>query len=286
MPRAIWTGAISFGLVNVPVKLYSAISQKTVRFNQLHERDGVRIQLKRICPADGEEVPFEHIVKGYEITPGEYVVVSKEELEALEPPKTKTIEIEEFIDAGEIDPIYYDRSYYLLPDRVGQKPYRLLVAAMEQAGKVAIGRVTIRTKEQLVAIRPTGDMLTMATMNYADEVVASTDLEARPADEVKTAERERDMARQLVDSLTSDFEPDKFHDTYRERVLELIAQKAEGKEVALAPATERAPAPDLMAALEASVEAVQRDRQPARGRKRGAKKEAAPARRPRAGTRR
>src|SRR5947209_91027 len=283
MPRAIWTGAISFGLVNVPVKLYSAISQKTVRFNQLHERDGVRIQLKRICPADGEEVPFEHVVKGYEIAPGEYVVVSKDELEALEPPKTKTIEIEEFIDGTEIDPIYYDRSYYVLPDRMGQKPYRLLVAAMEASGKVAIGRVTIRSKEQLVAIRPTAGMLTMATMNYADEVVPPGDLEDRPAAEVKTAERERDMARQLVESLAGDFEPDKFHDTYRERVLELVAQKAEGKEVSLAPAAERAPAPDLMAALEASVEAAKRDRKPAGGRKRGAKKEAAAPRRPRSG---
>jgi DNA end-binding protein Ku len=286
MPRAIWTGAISFGLVNVPVKLYSAISTKTVRFHQLHAKDQVRIQQKRVCPADGEEVPYEHVVKGYEIAPEQYVVVTKEELEALEPPKTKTIEIEDFVDRAEIDPIYFDRGYYLLPDRIGQKPYRLLVEALEGAGKVAIGRVTIRSKEQLVAIRPTEAMLTVATMNFADEVVAPDEFDEQPGDEVETSKRERDMARQLVESLTSEFDPDKYHDTYRERVLELIEQKAQGKEVSLEPVAERAEAPDLMAALEASVKAAQEGRKPAGGRKRGAKQERKPARRSRAATKR
>src|SRR6476469_9518759 len=170
MPRSIWTGAISFGLVNVPVKLYSAVSKKTVRFHQLHETDGVRIQQKRVCPADGEEVPFDQIVKGYEITPDQYVVVTPEELEAIEPRKTKTIDIEDFVDLVDIDPIFYDHPYYLLPGTGAEKPYKLLVTAMEDAGKVAIARVVIRQKEQLVAIRPTGDILTMETMNFADEV--------------------------------------------------------------------------------------------------------------------
>src|SRR6059058_4061996 len=153
MPRSIWTGAISFGLVNVPVKLYSAVSKKTVRFHQLHASDGVRIQQKRMCPADGE------------------VVVTPEELEGLDPKKTKTIDIEEFVDLDEIDPLYYDHPYYLLPGQAAAKPYKLLVDAMEEANKVAIARVVIRTKEQLVAVRPIGDVLAMATMNFHDEVV-------------------------------------------------------------------------------------------------------------------
>ena len=154
MPRSIWTGAISFGLVNVPVKLYSAVSKKTVRFHQLHDKDGVRIQQKRVCPADGEEVPYENIVKGYEITPDQYVVVEPAELEAIEPRKTKTIDIEDFVDLEEIDPLYYDHPYYLMPGTGAAKPYKLLVTAMEQSQKVAIARVVIRQKEQLVAIRP------------------------------------------------------------------------------------------------------------------------------------
>src|SRR3954471_16863770 len=165
MPRSIWTGAISFGLVNVPVKLYSAVSKKTVRFHQLHDKDGVRIQQKRVCPADGEEVAYEHIVKGYEITPDQYVVIEPGELEALEPRKTKTIDIEDFVDLEEIDPLYYHHPYYLLPGTGAAQPYKLLVTAMQDAAKVAIARVVIRQKEQLVAIRPTGDgVLAMSTM--------------------------------------------------------------------------------------------------------------------------
>src|SRR5919206_2397708 len=157
MPRSIWTGAISFGLVNVPVKLYSAVSKKTVRFHQLHEKDGVRIQQKRFCPADGEEVSYDQIVKGYEITPDQYVVVTPEELESLEPRKTKTIDIEDFVDLEEIDPIYYDHPYYLVPDKGAAKAYGLLLKAMRESGKVAIARVVLRSKEQLVAIRPAGN---------------------------------------------------------------------------------------------------------------------------------
>jgi DNA end-binding protein Ku len=261
MPRSIWTGAISFGLVNVPVKLYSAVSKKTVRFHQLHEKDGVRIQQKRVCPADGEEVAYDQIVKGYEITPDQYVVVTPEELEAIEPRKTKTIDIEDFVDLEEIDPIFYDHPYYLLPGTGAAKPYKLLVTAMEEANKVAIARVVIRQKEQLVAIRPTGDILTMETMNFADEVVPHDKFDEAPGTDVDTNKREVDMARQLIESLAADFDPSKYKDTYRERVLELIERKAEGKEIAVQPVEEPQPVPDLMAALEASVNAARQNRE-------------------------
>jgi DNA end-binding protein Ku len=261
MPRSIWTGAISFGLVNVPVKLYSAVSKKTVRFHQLHETDGVRIQQKRVCPADGEEVPFDQIVKGYEITPDQYVVVTPEELEAIEPRKTKTIDIEDFVDLEDIDPIFYDHPYYLLPGTGAAKPYKLLVTAMQDSGKVAIARVVIRQKEQLVAIRPTGDILTMETMNFADEVIPHDRFDEAPGADVDTNKREVDMARQLIESLSAQFDPGKYTDTYRERVLELIEQKAEGKEIAVQPTEEPQEVPDLMAALEASVNAARQNRE-------------------------
>jgi DNA end-binding protein Ku len=260
MPRSIWSGAISFGLVNVPVKLYSAVSKKTVRFHQLHDKDGVRIQQKRWCPADDEEVQYEHIVKGYEISPDEYVVVTNEELEGLEPKKTKTIDIEDFVDLDEIDPLYYDHPYYLLPDKSAAKPYKLLHQAMTDANKVGIARVVIRSKEQLVAIRPVDDVLAMSTMNFADEIVPTDNFDEPTADDAETTKREVEMAQQLIDSLTSDWEPDRYHDTYRERVLDLIEKKAEGQEVVLQPAEEPQEVPDLMAALEASVAAAKKGR--------------------------
>jgi DNA end-binding protein Ku len=260
MPRSIWTGAISFGLVNVPVKLYSAVSKKTVRFHQLHDKDGVRIQQKRVCPADGEEVPYESIVKGYEITPDQYVIVEPGELEALEPRKTKTIDIEDFVDLEEIDPLYYDHPYYLMPGTGAAKPYKLLVTAMQDSQKVAIARVVIRQKEQLVAIRPTEGVLAMSTMNFADEVVGPDKFDDAPGDEVETSSREVDMAKQLIESLSTEWEPGKYHDTYRERVLDLIEQKAAGKEIAVQPVEEPQPVPDLMAALEASVKAARKDK--------------------------
>jgi DNA end-binding protein Ku len=260
MPRSIWTGAISFGLVNVPVKLYSAVSKKTVRFHQLHEADGVRIQQKRVCPADGEEVPYDDIVKGYEISPDRYVVITPEELEAIEPRKTKTVDIEDFVDLDEIDPLYYDHPYYLLPGQGAQKPYKLLVEAMKQANKVAIARVVIRTKEQLVAIRPVGEILTMASMNFADEVIDPDTFDEAPGEDVETRKREVEMAQQLIESLTSEFDPGKYRDTYRERVLEMIEAKAEGQEISVQPAEEPAPVPDLMAALEASLAAAKKEK--------------------------
>jgi DNA end-binding protein Ku len=275
MPRSIWSGAISFGLVNVPIKLYSAVSKKTVRFHQLHGDTGTRIQQRRVDPSTGEEVAYDDIVKGYEIGKDRYVVITPDELDSLDPEKTRTIEIEDFVEESEIDPIYYDHPYYLAPATGAEKPYRLLLDAMAQAGRVAIARVVIRNKEQLVAIRPAGDVLTMSTMNFADEVVSPDSIDEIASDEdgkAKATKRELDMAEQLIDSLTSDFDPDKYHDTYRERVLDLIERKAAGEEIAVAPeAPEPAPVPDLMAALEASLQEAKGKERPSK-RKTPAKK--------------
>ncbi|HEY7630172.1 MAG TPA: Ku protein [Thermoleophilaceae bacterium] len=256
MPRSIWSGAISFGLVNVPVKLYSAVSRKTVRFHQLHDADHVRIQQKRVCPADGEEVPYDNIVKGYEISPDQYVVVEPEELEALDPKKTRSIDIQEFVDLSEIDPIYFDHPYYLAPGTGASKAYRLLLQAMQETGKVAIARVVIRQKENLVAIRATGDVMTMATMVFHDEVIDPDTIDEIPDDDAKATKREVEMAQQLIDSLSGEFEPEKYHDEYRERVLELIEAKAAGEEITIQPPEEPAKVPDLMAALEQSLAAA------------------------------
>ena len=259
MPRAIWTGAISFGLVTVPVKLYSAVDRKTVRFHQLSGKTGVRVAQRRVDPQTDEEVPYEDIVKGYEIAPDRYVVIEPSELDTLEPKKTKTIEIEEFVELSQIDPIYYDHPYYLAPGTGGAKPYRLLLEAMEETGKVAIARVVIRSKEQLVAVRPMGVALGMATMLFPDEVLPPERLdEVVDAANAKTTKREVDIAKQLIESLAGDFEPDGFRDSYREQVLALIERKAEGKEIAVQPSAEEVatPAPDLMSALKASLDAV------------------------------
>jgi DNA end-binding protein Ku len=259
MPRSIWRGAISFGLVNVPVKLYSAVSKKTVRFNQLHEKDHRRIQMKRWCPEEDEEVPYEEIVKGYEISPDKYVVITPEELEGLDPKKTRTIDIEDFVDLDEIDPLYYEHPYYLVPDTGAAKPYNLLLSALQESNKVAIARVVIRSKEYLTAIRPADGVLTLETMLFADELVPTSELDELPDEDVNATDREVQMAMQLIESLTTEFEPEKYHDTYRERVLELIEAKAEGQEITIEPAPEEpAKVPDLMAALEASLAAAKK----------------------------
>jgi DNA end-binding protein Ku len=255
----MWSGAISFGLVNVPVKLYSAVSRKTVRFHQLNSDTGHRISQKRVDSVTGEEVPYEKLVKGFELTKDRYVVITPEELDSVAPEKTRAIDIEDFVDLEDIDPIFYDHPYYLVPDKGAGKAYGLLMEAMRESGKVAIARVVIRSKEQLVAIRPAaGDVLTMETMIFHDEVVPTDDLDGVPdAKELKTTDRELKMAQQLIDSLTSDFEPAKYHDEYREKVLELVERKAEGEEIAIQPQDEEpTKVPDLMAALEASLAAV------------------------------
>ena len=254
----MWSGAISFGLVNVPVKLYSAVSRKTVRFHQLNEQTGNRIQQKRVDPETGDEVPYEQIVKGFELTKERYVIVTPDEMETLDPEKSRTIDIADFVDLEEIDPIYYDHPYYLVPDKGAAKAYGLLLGAMERAGKVAIAKVVLRSKEQLVAIRPAGDILMMETMIFHDEVVPHDELEDLPdAKELKASDRELQMAEQLIESLSTGFEPERYRDEYREKVLALIERKAQGEEIAVQPeAPEPAKVPDLMAALEASLAAV------------------------------
>ena len=260
MARSIWSGAISFGLVNVPIKLYSAVSKKTVRFHQLNGTTGNRIQQKRVDPETGDEVNYEDIVKGYELTRDRYVIITPEELETLDPEKTRSIDIEDFVDESEIDPIFYDHPYYLVPDKGAAKAYGLLLNAMADADKVAIARVVIRSKEQLVAIRPhrDGDLLVMETMVFADEVVGTEAIDDLPeSKDLKVSDRELKMARQLIESLTDTFDPSKYKDQYREKVLELIEAKADGQEITVAPAEqEPAKVPDLMAALEASLAAV------------------------------
>lgn len=262
MARSIWSGAISFGLVNVPVKLYSAVSRKTVRFHQLHEKTGGRIKQKRVDAQTDEEVPYEEIVKGYEIGDDRYVVITPEELESLDPEKTRTIDIIDFVDLEEIDPIFYDHPYYLAPGQGAEKPYNLLREAMERAGKVAIAKVVIRSKESLVAIRAAGPLLSMSTMLFHDEVVSPDAIDELPDEEkaAKVSKREVEMAEQLIGSLTAEFDPTKYRDEYRDRVLDLIERKAEGEEITIqAPSEEPAKVPDLMAALEASIKAARDD---------------------------
>ena len=257
MPRAIWSGSISFGLLNVPVKLYSAVSRKNVSFRELREKDGSRIRHKRVAEADGKEVPYEDIVKGYEVAPEQYVVITRDELEEIDPKRTRAIEIQDFVDLDDIDPIYFDHPYYLGPDKGAEKAYSLLVKAMGDAKKVAIARFVLRNRENLAAIRPAEGVLTMATMRFADEVVAPDELgeDVIPQDGRKLEKREIDMAKQLIDSLTSDFDPGKYRDEYREELLALIDRKAQGKAVVEPVSEEPKPtkAPDLMAALEESL---------------------------------
>ena len=211
MPRAIWSGSISFGLVNIPVKLYSAVSRKTVRFHQIDAESGQRIRQQRVNPGSGEEVPYEQIVKGYEISPDRYVTITPEELEALEPQKTRTIDIEQFVDLEQIDPIYYDHPYYLAPDKGAAKAYKLLLDAMEEADKVAIARVVIRSKENLVALRAYRGAITMETMLFPDEVTQPDSIEELAAvdGDVKTTKRELDMAKQLIESLSGRLRPER-----------------------------------------------------------------------------
>jgi DNA end-binding protein Ku len=261
MARALWSGSISFGLLNVPVKLYSAVARKNVSFRELRQSDGSRVRHKRVAESDGKEVDYEEIVKGYEVSPEQYVVITRDELEALNPKKTRAIEIEDFVSLDEIDPIYFDHPYYLGPDKGAERAYALLVKAMEDERKVAIGRFVLRNRESLAALRPMDGVLTLTTMRFADEVVAPDELgEIVPDDVEKPKKRELDMAKQLVGQLESKFEPDKYRDEYREELLSMIERKAEGADVVetVSEAPKPTRAPDLMAALEESLAAVKR----------------------------
>ncbi len=260
MARAIWSGSISFGLLNVPVKLYSAVARRGISLREIRESDGARIRHRRVAEGTDEEVPYEKIQKAFEITEGNYVPISKDEMAALAPKKSRAIEVQDFVDITEIDPIYFDSPYYLGPADGAERAYSLLASAMEGSGKVAIARFVFRNKEHLAALRTDGGVLTLTTMRFADEVVPPAELEdVLPAEKSKVAKKEIEMAERLIDSLTSKFEPTAYRDEYREELLALIERKAEGKEI-LAPETaepEATKAPDLMAALEESIAAVQ-----------------------------
>jgi DNA end-binding protein Ku len=254
VPSTVWSGAISFGLVSVPVKLVSAVRSRDISFHQLEEGTGARIRYRKVSEASGEEVPTKKIVKGYEIAPGRHVVIEPEELKAIQPPATRAIELEAFVDLAEIDPVYFEQPYYLLPEEAGTKPYRLLVDTMERLGKVGIGKVVMRSKESLVAIRPRDGFLCMETMRYADEVVGADEVGGVPGEDVELQDRERAMAAQLVEALSTEFDPALYRNDYRDQLLELVERKAAGEEIVAAPMAD-APAVvvDLMAALEASL---------------------------------
>lgn len=277
MPRAIWSGAISFGLVSVPVKLFSAVSRKSVRFNQIDSKTNSRVKQKRVN-TDGEDVPYEQIVKGYEVTKDSYVIVTEDELAALSPKASRMIDISDFVSEADIDPVFYDSAYYLVPDELARKSYALLAKAMEESGRVAIATFIMRTKQYLVAIRPNDGLLMMSTMVYADELVAADDVPGlEELAEIDVTDAEMAMAGQLIDSLTSEFEPEQYRDTYRDQVLDLLESKAAGevRTVEAPAAADDAAVIDLLAALEASVSAAKEARKGDDGTEVKAKKPAA-----------
>src|SRR3954447_15698236 len=257
MARAIWTGSISFGLVNVPVKLFAAVHQQDIHFSQCEEGTGARVRNKRVSEKTGREVDWDDIVKGYEVKKGHFVTVEKEELESIAPEATHTIDIEDFVSLEDIDPIYYEHTYYLAPtgsDTGPAKAYKVLLQAMEDQSKVGIGRVVLRTKQYLAAIRPLNGTLAMSTLLYADEVADPKDIKELPP-EGSVSDREVKLAAQIIDSLTNTWDPKRYKDTYREDVLELIERKAKGEEIVVEEtAAEPAKVVDLLAALEASLE--------------------------------
>src|ERR1700744_2777907 len=239
MARAIWSGSISFGLLNVPVRMYSAVARRNIALREIRESDSSRIKLRRVAEGTDEEVPREEIIKAYELTPE----------------KTRAIEVEDFVDLEQIDPIYFDSPYYLGPADGAEKAYALLAKAMQASGKVAICHFVLRNKENLAAIRSDGKVLTLTTMRFADEVVPASELDIVPDKESKPAKREQEMAERLIESLATDFERSQYKDEYRDQLLALIEQKAEGKEIVAsdAEAPKATKTPDLMAALEASI---------------------------------
>src|SRR5437764_6530175 len=264
MPRPIWSGSLSFGLVNVPVKLMSATRDLGVHFNQLHEKDNARIEVRRVCSAENEEVPWEEVARGYELDNGDVVLLTDEELEAADPKKTRTIDIEAFVDIDEIDPVYYDHPYFLVPDsnEAAVRGYHLLRAVMERSGRVAIARFVLRTKEYLVAVRPRGEALSLTTMLFHDEVRSAEDVGIDDLPKPKKAQV--DQAVSLIKSLQKDFDPTAYEDDHRKRLLAIIQRKRKGQEIEIPPEPEAPSAvPDLMAALEASIERMKTGNDPA-----------------------
>lgn len=266
MARAIWSGSISFGLLNVPVKLYSAVARRNIALREIRESDSARIKHRLFADGTDEEVPRDKIVKAFELTTGNYVPLSKDELDAMAPEKTRAVDVVDFVDIEEIDPMYFNSPYYLGPADGAEKAYSLLAAAMESASKAAIARFVFRNKEQLAALRASDGVLTLTTMRFADEVVPPDELDdVLPSSKPKVAKKEQEMAEQLIESLSTKFKPDDYRDEYREQLLQLIERKAEGKEIvsSQAEAPKATKAPDLMAALEESIAAV-KDKKPAK----------------------
>ncbi|MDP9236526.1 MAG: Ku protein [Chloroflexota bacterium] len=257
MPRSIWKGAVSFGMVSIPIKLYTATEEKDVSFNLLHKKDGVRIKQQRYCPADDAVIEWNDVARGYEIAPDQYVIMEPEDFDKVPVDTTHTVEITDFVPADQIDPIYYQKTYYLEPEKVGGKPFALLREVLKDSELVALAKITLRQKEQLCTLRVFENTIALETMLYADEIRSVEDLEI-PAD-VKVNEKELKMAKSLVDMLTGEFEPEKYHDNYREALLELIERKSEGEEIKR-PAPVAGKVTDLMEALRASVEAAKREK--------------------------
>ena len=252
--RPIWTGSISFGLVTIPIRLFTAVREHRINFRSLHDQDQVPLKQKMVCPVDGKEVHAEHIVKGYEIEKDHFVIIQKSDLESVMPKASKAIEIQDFVDLNDIDPLYFDKPYYVAPKPEGAKPYKLLLEAMKESGKVGIATIVMYNKQYLAALRPIGDVLCLETMHFDDEVVPEStvpDLQHK----AKVDDRELKVAQQLIDSLTTEFQPDRYKDEYRQRVMELIERKAKGQKVVsrAEPAAPSRKANDLIAALEASL---------------------------------
>jgi DNA end-binding protein Ku len=252
MPRSIWNGTITFGLIAVPIKVHSAIEDHGVHFHQVHAKDGAQIKQKRICAKEGKEVPYKQVAHGYELRGGKYVLLSKDEIAAAAGEQSRQIALEEFVCAPEIDPVFYDRTYYLGVGKDGAASYRLLHDGLAKAGRVGIGRWVFHNREYLVAVRPLDGALALHTMRFAAELVSGDDLDV-PAPSRAPSKREVDMAARLVDSLHARFKADDFEDEYRERVMALIESKARGEEPELPEPEEGAEHGDLMAALEASL---------------------------------
>jgi DNA end-binding protein Ku len=251
MPRSIWNGTITFGMVNVPVKLYSATESKSIHFHEVHVRDGARIEHRRVCSKEDKEVPFKEVVKGYEVSPGRYVVLENDEVKAAAGDRGKVVHIEEFVEAADVDPVFFEKTYYV-GSRDDKDAYRLLHEALRRSGRAGIGRFSFHDREYLVAVRAVDDVIALHTMRYADEVVGGDELEAdRPSR--KPSKREVDMAARLIDSMQRDFDAGEHEDTYREAVIALLKRKAAGKEIDLTAEEEPEHGDDLLAALQASV---------------------------------
>ena len=251
MPRSIWNGTISVGLAHVPIKLYSATESKTVSFHEVHLKDGARLEHKRICSKEGKEVPFKEVVKGFEVAPDEFVVLTKEEVAAAAGARGKVIEIEDFVPDHEIDPVFYEKTYYV-GSRDDGEAYRVFHEALKQTERVGIGRFTFHNREYLAAVRPLDDVLALHTMRFHDELVRGEELEVdRPAK--GPSQQEVEMAARLVDSLYREFDPTDYEDAYREAVLELIDRKAKGEAVEVEAEEPEEETSDLMAALQASL---------------------------------